>query len=142
MNGDPWSLEDYLALIHRPPSVAVPDGILRYTCQSRKTPGKKYVVELDSYNGNGACSCRDFQFNLEKYLKKGMSGREVFEKEFITELRPFQFSPDEALMCFHICEARREFANAIIQGVMRMEKKREEELEHARKQLPKAFQAA
>ena len=124
MSGDPWSIEEYLALIHRPVSVAVSDGILRYKCKSRKTPGKEYTVELDAYNGNGICSCKDFSVRFEPLLKRGYTGRKAFEEGLIKELRPFQFSPDESLMCFHICEARREFATAIIQGVMKMERER------------------
>ena len=124
MSGDPWSIEEYLALIHRPANIAVSDGILRYTCRSRKDSKKTYIVELDSYGGQGACTCKDFGVRFEPLLKRGLTGRQAFEQGFIKELRPYQFSPDESLMCFHIAESRREFANAIIQGVMKMEQER------------------
>lgn len=121
MSSDPWSIEEYQAMIHRPISITVPDGILRYKVKSRKTKDE-HTVELDSYDGNGQCSCQDFVFNLERHLRRGLTGRQAFESGKIEKLRPWQFSPDDALRCFHICEARREFATAIIAGVIKMQR--------------------
>ena len=124
MSGDPWSIEEYQALIHRSPTMAVPDGMLRYTCTSRKDPNKKYVQELDAYNGNGMCSCPDFHFNLEKYLKRGLTGRQAFEQGLIKQLKPYHFRPDDALRCFHLMDARWDLLDSFVNGVIKLERER------------------
>ena len=79
------------------------DSPLRYWCWSRRDAEAKHLVQFDSYGFNGECSCPDFRFNLEKYLKQGMTGEQVVAQGFV-KLRPGR-SVHDALRCQHIIDA-------------------------------------
>lgn len=62
----PLKLVDALKLV-RP----IPGEPMRMYIPSRSDSKMCYLVDLEEYDFNGACSCQDFQFNREKLLKNG-----------------------------------------------------------------------
>lgn len=101
------------------------DNVLRYWVPSRTTPGKKYLVQLDSYGANGECECPDFRMNFEKLLKQGVTPEQAVARKLVClknkrgETRPKW----DALRCFHIIEARAELADLTALVISRNETK-------------------
>jgi hypothetical protein len=66
------------------PSSAEPyDGPLRYWVPSRRSKGGKYLVELDAYDGNGCCQCKDFAIHFEPLLKRGFTAQQALDGELV-----------------------------------------------------------
>ncbi len=85
------------------------DGDFRFLVPSRQPGEPPYLVELDSYNGNGQCICKDFTMNIEKYLKQGTSP----EKAVADGHRkvPAWGTVEDSLRCFHVHVARLRWAD-------------------------------
>lgn len=78
------------------------DSPLRYWVWSRTTE-EKYLVQFDMYDFNGFCTCADFGFNLEKFLKNRIKPEDAVAQKLI-KLRPGRRVQD-AFRCQHICDA-------------------------------------
>jgi hypothetical protein len=71
------------------------DNVLRYHVTSRSRTGVEHVVDLELYDGNGACSCENFTYRLEPALKAGAK-------------------PGDSWRCRHIREARARLTDDIV----------------------------
>jgi len=90
------------------------DGnLLHYKVDSRSRPGVQHVVELEHYDGHGACTCEHFCFGLERHLKNGV--------------RPDNFRARDKLRCEHIREALEQLAVDVIEATRNQNKKRDDE---------------
>ena len=106
------------------------DGPLRYLCSSRSDPNAEYLVELDSYRGNGQCDCEWFRFKLEQFLKSGMPPEQAVVEGHVSltvkktgEVKHMA----DALRCAHLIEARRQFADDNIPKFHAIAKKQADE---------------
>ena len=90
------------------------DGI-RYQVPSATKPHEAYCVELDSYSGNGECSCPSFDFRLRPLLAR-LYTPERAVKEGLIKLKPGQRIAD-ALRCRHIIEARQTFTDDVVAAI-------------------------
>jgi hypothetical protein len=79
------------------------DNPLRWFVTSRSRPAVEHLVDLELYDGNGACPCEHFSFALEPMLKRGAP-------------------PSDEFRCHHIKEARARLADLLITA-KRQEKK-------------------
>lgn len=73
------------------------DGILRYMVPSGRG-GEDYLCELDSYGGNGRCTCRHFTCRCEPLLRGGSP-------------------PSDATRCKHLKAARAHLLDQIISAL-------------------------
>lgn len=80
------------------------DTALRFLVPSESDPHVKYLVELDSYGGNGMCNCQHFQMRLEPELRRGNPEKKI-------------------LRCKHIGNARDELATVVIRSLVAAERK-------------------
>ncbi len=93
-------------IIHRPPPTRF-DG-LRYWVPSHTTAGKKYLVDITSFNCNGECQCKNFVCELAPLLKAGVTPARAVADGLIV-LKERQRVPD-ALRCIHIVDGFMQFA--------------------------------
>lgn len=73
------------------------DHVLRWRVKSLSRPDIEHVVDLDSWAGNGACSCEHFEFRLAPLLRDGAP------------------RGGSATRCGHILVARDAFTNHMVQ---------------------------
>ena len=74
---------------------AVANGdFLTYTVQSRSDPAHPNLVDLEFYELNGKCSCKDFATHMEDFLSRGGRGAPVFQCDHIRAARA-QWTRDE-----------------------------------------------
>ena len=92
------------------------DGVLRFMVPSRQKGKLPYLVQLDSWEGNGQCVCRDFVVRKEPLLRRGMTCEEVVAQN-ILKVPSWGMVPD-VLRCFHIHAARLKFADDVIAAIM------------------------
>lgn len=71
-----------------------------YHVESRKEPGKFYLVNLLAFRGNGDCECGDFLHKFEARLERG---------EALSDYT----------RCFHIVAARLFMADEVVRVLMR-----------------------
>jgi hypothetical protein len=83
---------------------------LIWKVQSDEPGEPPYTVELDSYSGNGECTCPHFNMRLRPQLARGAKAADL-AWEWIG-----MKSPDtrDAYRCKHIVEARRALADQTI----------------------------
>ena len=101
---------------------AVPfDAPLRFHVNSRTDAHVTYVVELDAYAGNGRCACTDFQIRFEPLLRRGMTPAQAVAGKFVrlTNKQGEQKDPADALRCWHLIHARRQFTDDVIAAMGR-----------------------
>lgn len=103
--------------------LAVPyDGTLRYLVPSRhNVSAPPYLVELDSYHGNGMCICKDFQLRREPLLRRGVTP-DAAVREKLIKLKENR-AVEDALRCEHILIARSQFADDVIEAIHNAQKK-------------------
>lgn len=106
--------------LEQPRTLAVPfDSVLRYWCPSTRNPNKKYLVEIDAYDGNGMCVCKDFACRREPFLRRGLSPAWAIQNDLPDvdvrriKLKPGQ-RPEDALRCCHILIARSQFLDDVL----------------------------
>lgn len=97
------------------------DHCLRYWVWSRTVPGKKYLVQLDSYGANGECQCKNFECEKGPLLKRGITPAVAFEQELV-RMKENQ-RPEDALRCIHIVDAMMQFAEDAARAISNAEKK-------------------
>jgi hypothetical protein len=88
------------------------DDALRWIIPSDSNPHESYVVELDSYRGNGICQCKHFVCRMEPILARGLTP-EIAVAEGLIKLKADQRIED-ALRCKHILDAQKRFACAMV----------------------------
>ncbi len=76
------------------------DHLLRYHVPSRRKGVAPYLVQLDSFDGNGECQCEHFAMRLEPLLRRGVPP-DVAVESGLAEV-PTWGTVDDALRCFHI----------------------------------------
>lgn len=97
------------------------DHALRFWVQSRSDVNKQYLVQLDSYDANGECQCKDFVCRFEKLIKEGVTP-EVALRDKLVKARPGKHDWD-ALRCEHIVEARAEAADMFVNALADAERR-------------------
>lgn len=108
----------------RPPrldDVQPHDNSMRWHVRSRRKGVDPQLVDLSAYNGNGRCSCKDFQTRMEPILKQGLNPADAVEAG-VLELRHYMAGPWEAAHCYHIYRARGALASAFIDTLRAAEK--------------------
>lgn len=101
--------------LQRPRTLAIEyDNALRYQVPSNHPtgPDDKYLVELDSYGGNGSCCCKHFATRCEPLLRRQVSPRTAVQEKMI-KLKENRHVED-ALRCEHILTARSQFMDEIL----------------------------
>ena len=83
------------------------DHPLRYLVKASSLEGSVYLVDLGDFDGNGSCTCRDFEIRRKKRLKEGAKR-------------------GPATQCKHIATARKTFCDDMIAAVKEEEAKRNE----------------
>lgn len=59
------------------------DGLFRFHVNSLSRPTLKHLVDLTSYNGNGACGCENFERECQKHLEKGAKPADIYRCKHI-----------------------------------------------------------
>jgi hypothetical protein len=72
---------------------------LVFTIHSRSRPRNPHRVDLEAFDGNGACDCEHFVFKLAPELKHGAE-------------------PSERYECWHIRQAKRKFCCMMIRALV------------------------
>jgi hypothetical protein len=98
-----------------PPEGVRYDGPLRFLVRSFSAAHESYMVELDTYNGNGSCACKWFECALGPLLSRMVTPEQAVAQGLV-KLKPGQDVRD-ALRCKHIIEARRIYADDLIKAV-------------------------
>ena len=96
------------------------DATLRFLVPSESDPHVSYVVELDSYSGNGECTCTHFECRLRPLLAQQVTADQAVNRRLV-KLKPGQRDSD-ALRCKHIIDARDQLATATIRAISHAEK--------------------
>ena len=96
------------------------DSALRYHVASRSQAHEVHLVELDSYAGNGECSCTFFRLKLEPLLLRLVTPEQAVAQRLV-RLKPGQREQD-ALRCWHLVEARSQFATDMLTAILSHEK--------------------
>lgn len=102
--------------LHRPRTVAINyDSALRYQVPSARDPREEYLVELDAYNGNGACQCQHYVIRCEPLLRRRISPKEAVAQKLI-KLKVNRHVED-SLRCEHILTARSQFVDDVLEAI-------------------------
>lgn len=80
------------------------DSPLRFWVDSNSQHGVKYLVELDSYQGNGMCDCPHFRFRLQKMIEQP------------------GVKPSNATRCVHLLTAREKFIDDVMAAIKQRQK--------------------
>lgn len=78
-----------------------------------RTSGKKYLVDVSSYEGTGRCSCQHYLTRIEPLIRRGRKPEEAIEAG-VLKLQPFHQGPWEAFICYHLFRARQALVDAFI----------------------------
>lgn len=90
------------------------DGIT-YRIASRTNPHETYLVSLLDFGGNGSCQCTDFCTRRAPLLSRMVKPEEAIEMKRI-KIKAGGDARD-ALRCFHIVEARRQFCDDLLKAI-------------------------
>jgi hypothetical protein len=99
------------------------DCALRYIVPSREKPEETRMVEIDSYDGNGECSCERFEMVLGPLLKRGYTPDRALKEKKVRLVYEGQ-RPADALRCFHILEARAAFLDDFLKALWKNRRQR------------------
>jgi hypothetical protein len=92
------------------------DHALRYWVASFTRRDREYLVQLDSYGGNGECQCEDFACRFGPLLKRCITPEQAIEGDLVDLRDPKR--PQDALRCAHIVDAMmtnsEDFTRAIV----------------------------
>lgn len=80
------------------------DSPLRFLVDSNSACGVQYLVELDTYGGNGMCACPHFRFRLEKIIAQPGA------------------KPSNVTRCVHIMTARDQFIDEVMAAIKSRQK--------------------
>lgn len=95
------------------------DTALRFLVPSESDPHVKYLVELDSFSGNGECDCPAFNFPRKgtQFSKRDLCARRVTPEAAVAAgwvKLPDSGRMSDALRCKHIVSGRDEIATVTI----------------------------
>lgn len=110
-----------------PADPAVPfDTPLRFHVRSRSRAHDTYLIDLADYKGNGTCQCSDFQMRLEPLLRRGITAAQALEAKMVrlSNSKGDTKEPEDALRCWHIIHARRQFTDDAIAALAHLERDR------------------
>jgi hypothetical protein len=103
------------------------DHTLRFQVPSGSDPHVTYLVQLDSYSGNGECDCPAFNFPRKKggdsmrtLLAKRVTPEQAFQSGQVNMPKTGRVS--DCLRCKHIIDARDQLASAVIRCISHAEK--------------------
>ena len=121
-------------ILRRPRTLAIEyDDALRYMVPSNHPTGPDdppYLVELDAYEGNGACTCRHFATRCEPYLRRGYAPRDAIDDPLGLRLKlKVNRHVEDLLRCEHLLTARSQFLDEILTKIVERratERRREE----------------
>ena len=103
--------------IDRPATPTPFDCATRFTIPSASVAHEVYLVELDSYAGNGECNCMWFETQFRPLLSRGITPDKALASGAI-RIKP-QCREQDVLRCKHIIEARHQFCTMVIQAMNR-----------------------
>lgn len=115
--------------IEEPVTAEVYDDILRWKIPSRTDPHENYVVELNEAPGYDVCQCKWFVTTLGPLLKLGYTPERALAEGLVKIKKCERVS--DALRCFHVREARDQFAAACVRVMSKMKRKQEKAFRHA-----------
>lgn len=112
-----------MTAVDQPDPAKFYDETLRLLVPSESNPHETYLVELDSYEGNGECACPAFNFPPRgmEFSKRELCARRVSPQEAIDRglvKLPKSGRIGDALRCKHIVEARDKLASALIKTLV------------------------
>ena len=115
-----------MALEPQDPAVVF-DSPLRYHVRSRTNPHDTYLVGLSEYNGNGICQCTDYAVRFEPLLRRGITPEQALAGKLVrlTNAKGDQKDAADALRCWHIIWARRQFTDDVIAAMSKKDTKNE-----------------
>lgn len=98
------------------------DTALRFLVPSESDPHVNYLVELDSFGGNGECDCPAFNFprHGEKFSRRELCARRVTPEQAIAAgwvTMPKSGRMADALRCKHLVSGRDEIATVAIRAL-------------------------
>lgn len=85
-----------------------------------RTSGKKYLVDVSSYDGVGRCSCAHYTTRIEPLIRRGRKPEEAIEAG-VLKIQPFHAGPWEAFLCWHLFRARQALVDAFIKKLLETE---------------------
>lgn len=117
-----------MAAIDQQDPAEIYDTALRFLVPSETDPHVKYLVELDSFSGNGECDCPSFNFprHGQPYSRREMCARRVTPEQAIASgwaTVPKSGRVADALRCKHIVAGRDEIATVLIAFLAKHAKK-------------------
>lgn len=104
----------------------IPGEMTRFYVESRRKGILPHLVDLQEYNGNGACGCEHFQIRIKPLIERGQTAP--------------HWNPD-ALRCHHIRVAYRYFTDEILRGLRMQDaaRKRQQQLRQVTPPAPRRF---
>lgn len=113
-----------MSAMDRPDPAEFYDTALRFLVPSESDPHVKYMVELDSYAGNGECDCPNFNFPPKgmEFSKRDLCAKRVTPEQALAAgwvKLPKSGRIADALRCKHIVNGRDELATATIETLSR-----------------------
>lgn len=93
------------------------DDAVRFLVPSRRNPKETYLVQLDSFGGQGECQCKWYVCNLQPWLKRGYNGPRALAEGKVKLIYDDQ-RPEDALRCRHIIDAHRTFADQVLKAIV------------------------
>lgn len=91
------------------------DGMLRFQVPSRRKGVLPYLVELDAYDFNGRCVCKDFTIHCEPILRRGITPLGAVDGGL--REAPVWGTVEDSLRCYHIYVARMKFADDVMRAI-------------------------
>lgn len=96
------------------------DATLRFTIPSGKDPHATYMIELDSFGGNGSCSCEDFTMRKGPLLARRVTPADAVAQKLVKLPKSGRVS--DALRCKHLVDARDQLASSVVRALVKAEK--------------------
>lgn len=113
------------------------DDALRWIIPSDSDPHGSHVVELDSFNGNGECTCEDFNMRFRPLLSRRVTPEQALQAGLVKQ-RTNQRAED-VLRCKHIISAQKQFACAAIKSLSKAKKASEKQAREHVYNLPPRY---
>lgn len=83
----------------------------RYRVESWNNPSEPHIVDLLSFGGHGACSCRDFQTTIQR-------NRKAHPNTFLFYGTPMNINPNRT-QCRHIAACQRLLLMTVLPALAR-----------------------
>lgn len=93
------------------------DDALRFTIPSRSKAHETHMVDLGAYDCNGQCDCIHFATKMEPLLRRQITAAQAIEQGLLKTKRCTTQHPEDVLRCYHIVDARRQFATLACRAI-------------------------